>query len=53
MAKKEKKEIIHCQDCRYYTPIGNTVEGVCRVSPYRAYRKWSQSCDKAVRREKR
>lgn len=53
MAKKEKVEIIQCKDCRYYNPISDTLEGVCRVSPFKAYRKCSQSCDNAVRREKR
>ena len=50
--KKEKKEIVECQSCRYWTRMGETVDGICKVSPYRAYRKENHYCEKAVKNTK-
>ncbi len=51
MAKKErKKEIVECQRCKYWTRMGETVDGICKVSPYRAYRKENHYCEKAVKK---
>lgn len=53
VAKKEKVEIIQCLHCKFYHPIGNTVDGICTVSAYRAYRKWNHNCEKAVRKHRK
>jgi hypothetical protein len=51
MGMTKKVKIIQCQHCRYYTPLGDTLEGICRVSRCKAYRKWNYSCDKALMRK--
>lgn len=50
MAKIEKVKIINCEQCIHWHQMGKSVEGICTVSEYRAYRKRNQYCDKAVKR---
>lgn len=50
MAKKEKVKIINCEQCIYWHQMGESVDGICTVSPYRAYRKRNQFCEKAIKR---
>ena len=50
MAKKEKVKIIHCEQCIYWSRMGESADGVCKVSPYHAYRKHNQFCEKAIKR---
>lgn len=51
MGTTNKVKIIQCQNCRYYTPLGDTLDGTCNVSRCKAYRKWNYSCDKAITRK--
>lgn len=51
MGMTKKIKIIQCQNCRYYTPLGDTLEGICKVSRCEAYRKWNHSCDKVLPRK--
>lgn len=50
MAKKEKVKIINCEQCIYWHQMGESVDGICTASPYRAYRKRNQFCEKAIKR---
>lgn len=50
MSKKEKVKIINCEQCIYWSRMGESVDGICKVSPYRAYRKRNQFCEKAIKR---
>jgi hypothetical protein len=50
MAKMEKVKIISCEQCIYWHQMGESVEGICTVSEYHAYRKRNQYCEKAIKR---
>lgn len=50
MARKEKVKIINCEQCIYWSRMDESVDGICTVSEYRAYRKRNQYCDKAIKR---
>ena len=48
--KKGKTEIINCERCMYWDRLGDSVEGICKASPYRAYRKRNQFCERAIKK---